>query len=58
MKLAIAFATGVIAMSSAADAQPRPAIELGLEHLYWKTDYKSMSSGVANRVNMHFSVFF
>jgi reactive intermediate/imine deaminase len=27
MKLAIAFATGVIAMSSTADAQPRPAIE-------------------------------
>ena len=27
MKLAIAFATGVIAMSSPADAQPRPAIE-------------------------------
>lgn len=38
--------------------KPRPAIELGLEHLYWKTDYKSMSSGVANRFNMHFSVFF
>jgi len=27
MKLAIAFATGVIAISSPADAQPRPAIE-------------------------------
>lgn len=38
--------------------KPRPALQLGLEHLYWKTDYKDMSSGVANRVNVHFSVFF
>jgi hypothetical protein len=38
--------------------KPRPALELGLEHLYWKTDYKAMPHGVANRVNMHFSVFF
>lgn len=38
--------------------KPRPALQLGLEHLYWKTDYVGMSGGVANRVNMHFSVFF
>lgn len=38
--------------------KPRPAIQLGLEHLYWKTEYKGMPGGVANRVNAHFSVFF
>jgi hypothetical protein len=38
--------------------KPRPALQLGLEHLYWRTDYKDMPRGVANRVNMHFSVFF
>jgi hypothetical protein len=38
--------------------KPRPAIQLGLEHLYWKTEYKDASRGVANRVNGHFSVFF
>jgi hypothetical protein len=38
--------------------KPRPALQLGLEHLYWKTDYKGMPAGVANRVNVHFSVFF
>ena len=38
--------------------KPRPALQLGLEHLYWKTSYKSMPDGVANRFNMHFSVFF
>ena len=38
--------------------KPRPALQLGLEHLYWKTAYKGMPGGVANRVDMHFSVFF
>jgi hypothetical protein len=38
--------------------RPRPALQLGLEHLYWKTEYKGMPRGVANRMNMHFSVFF
>ncbi|HWU91398.1 MAG TPA: hypothetical protein VN253_29225 [Kofleriaceae bacterium] len=38
--------------------KPRPALQLGLEHLYWKTDYKGMTGGVANRVDMHLSVFF
>ena len=38
--------------------KPRPALQLGLEHLYWKTEYKGMPGGVANRFNAHFSVFF
>jgi hypothetical protein len=38
--------------------KPMPALQLGLEHLYWKTVYKDLPAGVANRVNMHFSVFF
>jgi len=38
--------------------KPRPALQLGLEHLFWKTDYKDMPGGVANRVDAHFSVFF
>jgi len=38
--------------------RPRPALQLGLEHLYWKTAYKDMPSGVANRVDAHLSVFF
>lgn len=38
--------------------KPRPTLQLGLEHLYWKTEYKNMGTGVANRFNMHFSVFF
>lgn len=38
--------------------KPRPSLQLGLEHLYWKTQYKAMPVGVANRVNVHFSVFF
>jgi len=38
--------------------KPRPAIQLGLEYLYWKTLYKDMGEGVANRFDMHLSVFF
>ncbi len=38
--------------------KPRPALQLGVEHLYWRTYYKDLPRGVANRVNMHFSVFF
>lgn len=38
--------------------RPRPALQLGLEHLYWRTDYKDMPRGVANRVDAHLSVFF
>lgn len=38
--------------------KPRPTLQLGVEHIYWKTDYKRMGSGVANRFDMHLSVFF
>lgn len=38
--------------------RPRPSLELGLEHLYWKTYYRGMSPGVANRIDVHLSVFF
>lgn len=38
--------------------KPRPTLQLGLEHLYWKTEYKNMGQGVANRFDVHFSVFF
>ncbi|MEO8701965.1 MAG: hypothetical protein ABI867_18110 [Kofleriaceae bacterium] len=38
--------------------KPRPALQLGLEYLHWRTGYKEMSDGQANRFDMHFSVFF
>ncbi len=38
--------------------KPKQSLQLGLEYLYWKTTYKGMSAGVANRFNMHLSVFF
>jgi hypothetical protein len=38
--------------------KPRPALQLGLEYLHWRTAYKEMSDGKANRFDMHFSVFF
>jgi hypothetical protein len=38
--------------------KPKASLQLGLEYLYWKTLYKGMSRGVANRFNMHLSVFF
>jgi hypothetical protein len=38
--------------------KPKQSLQLGLEYLYWKTVYKGMSAGVANRVDMHLSVFF
>lgn len=38
--------------------KPKESLQIGLEYLYWKTQYKGMSSGVANRFNMHLSVFF
>jgi hypothetical protein len=38
--------------------KPKQSLQLGLEHLYWKTAYKGMSAGVANRFNIHLSVFF
>jgi hypothetical protein len=38
--------------------KPRDSLQLGLEHLVWRTDYKGMPGGVANRVDAHFAVFF
>lgn len=38
--------------------RPKPILQLGLEHVYWKTHYHQMGTGVANRFNMHFSIFF
>lgn len=38
--------------------KPRQSLQLGLEYLYWKTTYKGMAAGVANRFDMHLSVFF
>jgi hypothetical protein len=38
--------------------KPKESLQLGLVYLYWKTQYKGMSSGVASRFNMHLSVFF
>lgn len=38
--------------------KPRPALQLGLEHLYWRTRYHEMSTVTANRVDLHASVFF
>jgi hypothetical protein len=38
--------------------KPRPALQLGLEYLHWRTSYKDMSDGRANRFDLHFSVFF
>jgi hypothetical protein len=38
--------------------KPKPALQLGLEYLYWKTLYHRMSGGVANRFNVHLSVLF
>jgi len=38
--------------------KPRPALQVGLEYLHWRTQYKDMSDGRANRFDMHFSVFF
>jgi hypothetical protein len=38
--------------------KPKQSLQLALEYLYWKTTYVGMSPGVANRFNMHLSVFF
>lgn len=38
--------------------KPKQSLQLGAEYLYWKTVYKGMSAGVANRFDMHLSVFF
>jgi hypothetical protein len=38
--------------------QPKTSLQLGLEYLYWKTLYRGTSPGIANRVDVHLSVFF
>ncbi|MDX2091097.1 MAG: hypothetical protein SFX73_24770 [Kofleriaceae bacterium] len=38
--------------------KPTTALQLGLEYLYWRTLYRGMGEGVANRFNFHMSVFF
>jgi len=38
--------------------KPRPALQLGLEYLNWRTHYKGMGDGIANRYDVHFTVFF
>lgn len=43
---------------SALRYKPKSSLQLGLEYLYWKTTYRAMNPGVANRVDMHLSVFF
>ncbi len=38
--------------------QPKSSLQLGLEYLYWKTLYRGTSPGIANRFDVHLSVFF
>jgi hypothetical protein len=38
--------------------KPKLTLQLGLEYLHWRTTYLGMGTGVANRFNMHLSVFF
>jgi len=38
--------------------KPKASLQLGVEYLYWKTLYKGMSGGTANRFNLHASVYF
>ena len=38
--------------------KPRPTLQFGAEYLRWRTQYKAMNEGVANRMDMHLSVFF
>lgn len=38
--------------------KPKPSLQLGFEYLNWKTLYKGMSSGLANRFDVHLSVYF
>jgi hypothetical protein len=38
--------------------RPKESIQLGLEFLAWRTDYKDAGTGTANRFNVHLSVFF
>lgn len=45
-------------MWSALRYQPKPSLQVGLEYLYWKTLYRGTSPGIANRFDVHLSVFF
>ncbi len=38
--------------------KPKSSLQLGAEYLYWKTLYRGTSPGVANRFDLHLSVFF
>lgn len=38
--------------------KPKATLQLGLEYLHWRTQYKDMTTAIANRFNMHLSVFF
>lgn len=38
--------------------KPLPTLQLAVEYLYWKTTYHDMGGAVANRWDMHLSVFF
>jgi hypothetical protein len=38
--------------------KPKTSLQLGAEYLYWKTVYRDISPGIANRFDVHLSVFF
>ena len=38
--------------------RPHPAVQFAGELVHWRTDYKNASAGVANRVNLHATMFF
>jgi hypothetical protein len=37
---------------------PVPRVAIGIEYVYWKTEYKGGASGDANRVNAHLTTKF
>ena len=43
---------------SALRYKPKSSLLVGIEYLYWKTLYRGMSPGIANRVNLMASVLF
>ena len=38
--------------------RPKSSLQIGIEYLYWKTQYRMTTPGIANRVDIHMSVFF
>jgi hypothetical protein len=38
--------------------KPLSSLQLGLEYVYWRTKYKDVGEGVANRFDLHLSVMF